>query len=226
MTEREKDIETALDLIGKPDEYFEPIWNKYMPGWGWDGMECSEIACCISFLAGNADTIPAANYAELLCNKFKNLGRFGHDPKPGAFIFFGYNGVPDHTGRVVNVTDYTITTVEGNVNDHVVKRYWAATNDYIYGYGYPEYDDIELTTEQFFNNAKQDVDLYQNVTGYTNLIMMVQSYLQDAGYYSGYIDGKFGWYTDKAVRQFQREHDLQADGIIGRYTWEKLITDD
>lgn len=222
MTEREKDVEKALELIGKPDEYFKAIWAEFDPGYGWDGAECSEIACCISYLAGNIDTIPVANYAELLCNKFKNMGRFGKVPHAGDFIFFGY-GAPEHTGRVVNVTDYTITTVEGNVSDHVAKRYYAYGNDWIYGYGYPEYAELELNTNIFFNNAKRDIFLFRDIKGYNNLIMMIQSYLKDKGYYSGYIDGLFGSYTDSAVREYQADNGLVIDGIVGRYTWENMI---
>ena len=222
MTEREKDVEKALELIGKPDEYFKAVWAEFDPGYGWDGAECSEIACCISYLAGNIDTIPVANYAELLCNKFKNMGRFGKDPHAGDFIFFGY-GTPEHTGRVVNVTDYTITTVEGNVSDHVAKRYYARSNDWIYGYGYPEYAEMTLNTDMFFQNAKKDISLFLDIKGYDNLIMMIQSYLKDKGYYGGYIDGLFGTYTDSAVREYQADNGLVIDGIVGRYTWENMI---
>lgn len=224
MTEREKDVEKALELIGKPDEYFKAVWAEFDPGFGWDGAECSEIACCISYLAGNIDTIPVANYAELLCDKFKNIGRFGKEAHAGDFIFFGYDA-PCHTGRVVNATDYTITTVEGNVDDHVVKRYYGSSNSWIYGYGYPEYNEIELTTDMFFNNAKKDISLYQNISGYNHLIMMVQSYLKDKGYYTGYIDGLFGSYTDTAVKEYQKANDLVIDGIVGKYTWERLLND-
>ena len=36
-------------------------------------------------------------------------------------------------------------------------------------------------------------------------------------------DGAFGLATDYAVRRFQREHGLEADGICGPETWEKLL---
>ena len=36
-------------------------------------------------------------------------------------------------------------------------------------------------------------------------------------------DGIFGQITDEAVRQFQKEHSLSVDGIVGEKTWSKLF---
>lgn len=37
------------------------------------------------------------------------------------------------------------------------------------------------------------------------------------------VDGDFGPMTDQAVRQFQRDHHLDDDGIVGPYTWRELL---
>ncbi len=50
----------------------------------------------------------------------------------------------------------------------------------------------------------------------------VQTALQKAGYYDGAIDGKIGRRTIDAVKNFQKEHDLKADGVIGVKTWQAL----
>lgn len=50
----------------------------------------------------------------------------------------------------------------------------------------------------------------------------VQLALKNAGFYDGEIDGKLGPLTKGAVREFQRAHGLQVDGIIGFDTWAQL----
>src|SRR3989338_80138 len=44
----------------------------------------------------------------------------------------------------------------------------------------------------------------------------VQRALKRAGYYAGPIDGKIGSGSKKAIVEFQQDHQLKADGIIGK----------
>ncbi len=37
------------------------------------------------------------------------------------------------------------------------------------------------------------------------------------------VDGLYGRDTESAVKQFQREHDLDDDGIVGPQTWAALL---
>jgi peptidoglycan hydrolase-like protein with peptidoglycan-binding domain len=37
------------------------------------------------------------------------------------------------------------------------------------------------------------------------------------------IDGVFGYMTDKAVKQFQKDEGLTVDGIVGPNTWNTLL---
>lgn len=50
----------------------------------------------------------------------------------------------------------------------------------------------------------------------------VQLALKNAGYYNGPVDGKIGEKTKRAVAEFQKAHNLNADGVIGRKTWSML----
>lgn len=52
--------------------------------------------------------------------------------------------------------------------------------------------------------------------------MKVQSALKNAGYYTGKIDGKAGPGTKAAIAAFQKAQNLNADGVVGRKTWDAL----
>jgi len=52
----------------------------------------------------------------------------------------------------------------------------------------------------------------------------IQRALKNAGFYQGSVDGKMGPQTREAVREFQRIHGLQEDGVVGKATWAKLRT--
>lgn len=73
---------------------------------------------------------------------FKKTGRFGETPKPGAVVFFAWNGGGikgvEHVGIVVKDNhDGTIKTIEGNTGDAVKQR--VRDTSTVAGYGYPEY---------------------------------------------------------------------------------------
>ena len=55
-------------------------------------------------------------------------------------------------------------------------------------------------------------------------VTLAQTELIQKGYDVGAsgADGKFGKATEAAVKEFQRDHQLKADGIIGPLAWEQL----
>lgn len=64
--------------------------------------------------------------------------------------------------------------------------------------------------------------VYRTPSGFELPSMNIQKALKNAGYYQGNLDGKIGPGTEAAIRQFQRDNGLTADGICGRNTWDKL----
>lgn len=74
---------------------------------------------------------------------FKDQGRWGDAPRPGAVVFFSWSGsrsidAIDHVGMVVKDNhDGTIQTVEGNTDNAVKVRTRDASS--VVGYGYPDY---------------------------------------------------------------------------------------
>lgn len=55
-------------------------------------------------------------------------------------------------------------------------------------------------------------------------VLILQTALKERGYDIGSygIDGSFGRCTESAVKAFQTDHGLTADGIVGKKTWEAL----
>lgn len=188
MTDREFDIQMALSVVGKTNGYFKDIWLQFGSVYGWDGAPCSEIACCISYMAGNISKIPVSNYAYGLVEKFRAAGMFGKECALGAFIFFDYgdgNG-PSHTGRVVDIKDGRVYTVEGNIGGMVVERNYALNHPYIYGYGWPNYD-VEPKPEPepepvkpTFSDVTEDMSSFRAI-----------EWCADQGIIRGYKDGTF-----------------------------------
>jgi N-acetylmuramoyl-L-alanine amidase len=57
-------------------------------------------------------------------------------------------------------------------------------------------------------------------------VKTIQTKLKNWGYYSGSVDGVFGSQTTAAVKYFQRQNGLTADGVVGSATLAALgITD-
>jgi peptidoglycan hydrolase-like protein with peptidoglycan-binding domain len=50
----------------------------------------------------------------------------------------------------------------------------------------------------------------------------IQAALQNAGYYSGNIDGKLGKQSREAIKAFQKANNLPEDGKVGKKTWSIL----
>ena len=66
-------------------------------------------------------------------------------------------------------------------------------------------------------------ELYQGCAG--NITRLLQEKLTALGYAQPNFgcDGDFGGETVTAVQQFQRDHGLVADGIVGKATWKSLL---
>ena len=55
-----------------------------------------------------------------------------------------------------------------------------------------------------------------------NPVRRAQKRLTLGGYDTGGVDGIFGPSTEAAVKRFQRDQGLAADGIVGPRTWERI----
>lgn len=79
-------------------------------------------------------------------NYDKAAGAVGKEPKKGCSIYFQNKKGLSHIGIVVDFNDKTVTTVEGNTGKngwYVAKKTYNRNDNYIYGYGYPDYKEVK-----------------------------------------------------------------------------------
>ena len=158
---------------------------------------------------------------------------FYRQPQVGDQVFFGDYGNEGHTGIVVAVSGNIITTVEGNTSggygvesngDGVYLKKYNISTQYIPGFGRPNWGVVSS------NAGKEEVS---DAVSYPTIklgskgsdVKKAQQLLIAKGYSCGAAgaDGDFGAGTYSAVKKFQADNDLEADGIVGANTWAALL---
>ena len=165
---------------------------------------------------------------------YKAAGRFDKNPKVGDQIFFKYtddDSTADHTGIVVRVTDSLIETIEGNSGSEVKRKAYQRTDKTIIGYGHPRYDaepkKVSVKEEVKTVNISMPI-LRKGSTG--EAVKTLQRLLRQLQYVNTdgktllIVDGSFGSNTEAAVRRYQKNRGAKnPDGIVGEWTWNKLL---
>ena len=166
-------------------------------------------------------------------NYYKAHNAFYRKPQVGDQVFFGDYGNEGHTGIVVAVSGNIITTVEGNTSggygvesngDGVyIKRYNISTQ-YIPGFGRPNW---EVVSSNYGNEEGSVTVNYPTIKlgSKGSDVKKAQQLLIAKGYSCGAAgaDGDFGAGTYNAVKKFQVDNGLEADGIVGANTWAALL---
>jgi len=75
---------------------------------------------------------------------------------------------------------------------------------------------VNLAQTNYYREAYS----YYGSTG--NEVIQIQTRLKNWGYYTGAIDGVYGYETYRAVRQFQSKNGLTVDGVAGSVTLSAL----
>lgn len=76
----------------------------------------------------------------------------------------------------------------------------------------------------FAINQAASAEMYKKGSS-GQVVVEIQTRLKDWGYYDGRVDGAFGSATEKAVKYFQQENGLTADGQVGSATLAALGID-
>ena len=91
--------------------------------------------------------------------------------------------------------------------------YGGSYGAYPYGYGYSGYS-YGYSNTYYYNSSSPDYNRYsyRNTSGL--VVARVQQRLARDGYYRGAIDGVIGPRTHYAIRAYERNHGVPADGVI------------
>lgn len=197
----------------------------------WYGMNfepwCDMFVSWCGSQAGEGPHVGKYAYTPSHLDWFTANGKFGQTPKPGAIVFFKWPGVSndicDHVGIVESIrNDGTIITIEGN-NGDAVRRMVRSAN--IVGYGYPSYAGGNSGGPPSGGVSTPYPGHYVRRGDTGDIVRKVQQQLMHKGFSVGIhgVDGDFGPDTESAVRAFQNNQGIQADGVVGPITWGRLF---
>lgn len=166
-------IRIAKNQIGvseKPVGSNNIIYNTWFYGHPVSGSNYHWCAVFVSWCANQAgistEIIPKTAAVSSLLSFFKNKNQFkpkGYIPQPGD-IMIQKEGV-SHTGIVIESTNVTFSTIEGNTSDKVAKRSYSINDSKLTGFGTPAYTDRQNTNFRSANSANDSQDVNtENVT--------------------------------------------------------------
>ena len=78
-------------------------------------------------------------------------------------------------------------------------------------------DKVKVLEEALVAASKKEKVVFKMPTGNE-----IQQALKNAGFYNGEVDGQIGLATKEPIKKFQEKNELNADGVMGSRTWEKL----
>lgn len=163
---------------------------------------------------------------------YEKQGRFfASDPEPGDQIFFDYGGGINHTGLVIDVNDYAIITVEGNVDNQVKRCSYPHSSTVIAGYGRPDWSmdgepDVPEPDEPAPETCEVTATLPIIKYDDTGLwVKVMQVLLIGKGFSCGQYgaDGEYGMQTKIGLYQFQKANNLETDCVCDEQTWSLLL---
>lgn len=214
---KNKIINLAIEQLGNDyNTYCKDMGYSYRIEW---------CACFISWLAKKldiTDIIPVDMSCNRQISKFKALGVWHTDKnfKSGDILYYDWDksGDADHVGIVEKSEGNSLTVIEGNngsyPDDRVRRREINSKSSVIFGYARPDYSSENNISFPLLRNGDSG-------TAVKILQAFLTAYKYNIGNYG--IDGEFGIDTESAVRQFQKNSEIEVDGIVGKDTWNKLM---
>lgn len=165
MTQAAKILSLAEKEVGIQETYASGHWvndSKYnrwfgkIPGYPQDGYGypwCAVFVSWCAYMADLAGLYPRTASCVVGVSWFKERKRWSEYPAIGAQVFYGSGGKA-HTGIVYKYDVTYVYTIEGNTNssgsaegDGVYEKKRTRRDSYVYGYGYPEFDEGIVTAD-------------------------------------------------------------------------------
>lgn len=144
-------------------KYAEGSWDNQFYGWELQHQPWCDVFVDYCFThaftmqQGASMTYQTVGRASALCKTsaayYRNNGAFYNYPEVGDQIFFYYGGDINHTGIVESVTGSgknwtSLTTIEGNASDQVMRITYKKGNKIIAGFGRPKWSVVVGTSTQ------------------------------------------------------------------------------
>lgn len=226
------------DLIAKARSYYG-VNYKHFCGSFWGGCYpwCASFVAVCGRESGNGDIIPWTTSCTSLVSWYKAHGGYRGktvDIDVGDLIlyeFYNPSDGADHIGIVVEVDGNMIKVIEGNKGDlpsdqtkveyREIPKNWSCICEVCR----PKYDDEEdtpaPTDERKFTMELRCLklgDRGENVKAMQQLLEANGCPVGSCG-----CDGDIGRDTVAALKNYQRAHQLEADGVCGPLTWASLL---
>ena len=214
------------------------VYNSFLPRPRGYKMQYTD-AWCATFVSAVAiklnytDLIPPECSCEKMIAQFKKLGIFVEDenrtPNVGDICFYDWQddgagdnkGWSDHVGIVTNVSRETFTVIEGNYGNAVKERKLKINAKNLRGFAIPKYD---KEVSEGCETVKIEMPVLRKGAKRSE-VKTLQRLLFVKGYSIGTsgVDGSFGKDTESAVKEYQRNHELEIDGVVGSVTWKTIL---
>ena len=150
----------------------------------------------------------------------------GKKLKPGTALFTGNENDRGHVGLYIGGDDVIEAsgTKVGVIKSSASNKKWTFWGE-LKGVDYGKTEEAAKPVEDnqgFPDHSVWHATVRKGSKGID--VTDLQTYLYKLGYDIGPdgIDGDFGRNTEKAVREFQRDHLLTVDGVCGPMTWDAL----
>lgn len=213
-------IDTYNSIVPLPVNYKV----KYTDAW------CATFVSFCAAKCGMLNIIPAECSCPRQIELWKKMGRWVNKntyvPKTGDIVYYDFNGdgVSDHVGIVVSVSNGIMKVVEGNYSDSVKCRTIAVNANTIIGFGCPKFKEEVLNSsskESVFTMELKVLKQGSRGEQVRALQILLVGRGQKLPKYG--CDGDYGDETVSAVKAFQKAKGISVDGIAGKNTFSKLL---